>query len=98
MNGEPEDLAPAVLDRLVVQIRIDEPHPDAIRQLPDYLREIASAYASKTDSDRYSLRNFVEFAGLYQRTNDLARSAQVALPRIAEQMVDALAIKQVEAR
>jgi len=96
MNGEPEDLAPAVLDRLVVQIRIDEPHPDAISHLPEYLRDIAMAYASKQGPDRYSLRNFVEFAGLYDSTNDLNRSALVALPRIAEQMVDALAIKQVE--
>lgn len=98
MNGEPEDLAPAVLDRLVVQIRVDEPHPDAITALPDYLREIAKSFASRTDIDRYSLRNFVEFASLYSKTQDLQRSAMVALPRIAEQMVDALAISQVEGR
>jgi MoxR-like ATPase len=98
MNGEPEDLAPAVLDRLVVQIRVDEPHPDAIMALPNYLREIAQSFASRNDIDRYSLRNFVEFASLYAKTNDLERSALVALPRIAEQMVDALAISNVEAR
>ena len=96
MNGEPEDLAPAVLDRLVVQIRVDEPHPDAITALPDYLREIAKSFASRQDIDRYSLRNFVEFASLYGKTQDLQRSALVALPRIAEQMVDALAISKVE--
>ena len=98
MNGEPEDLAPAVLDRLVVQIRVDEPHPDAITALPDYLRDVAKSFASRTDIDRYSLRNFVEFASLYGKTQDLHRSALVALPRIAEQMVDALAISQVEGR
>lgn len=98
MNGEPEDLAPAVLDRLVVQIRVDEPHPDAITALPDYLRDIAKSFASRQDIDRYSLRNFVEFASLYGKTQDLQRSALVALPRIAEQMVDALAISQVEGR
>ena len=96
MNGEPEDLAPAVLDRLVVQIRVDEPHPDAIRALPEYLRDIAFSFASRTDSDRYSLRNFVEFHSLFTHSNDIVRSAQVALPRIAEQLVDAVAIKQVE--
>lgn len=96
MNGEPEDLAPAVLDRLVVQIRVDEPHPDAITALPDYLREVAKSFASRQDTDRYSLRNFVEFASLYGKTQDLQRSALVALPRIAEQMVDALAISKVE--
>lgn len=97
MNGEPEDLAPAVLDRLVVQIRVDEPHPDAITALPNYLRDIAKSFASRMGDDRYSLRNFVEFASLYGKTQDLQRSALVALPRIAEQMVDALAITQVEA-
>ena len=97
MNGEPEDLAPAVLDRLVVRIRIDEPHDDAIMALPEYLRELARNYTSRTDSDRYSLRSFVEFAGLYGRSKDIQRSALVALPSIAEQLVDALALTNAEA-
>lgn len=96
MNGEPEDLAPAILDRLVVQVRVDEPHADAITALPEYLRDIAMSYASRTDSDRYSLRSFVEFARLYERSKDIQRSALVALPRIAETLVDAMAISNAE--
>ena len=97
MNGEPEDLAPAILDRLVVQVNITEPHPDAINRLPEYLRELAHSMCSRTDSHRYSLRNFIEFEKLYKESNDLATSALVALPRIAEEVIDALAIKTVEA-
>jgi MoxR-like ATPase len=97
MNGEPEDLAPAVLDRLVVRIRIDEPHDDAIMALPEYLRELARNYTSRVGDDRYSLRSFVEFAGLYGRSKDIQRSALVALPSIAEQLVDALALTNAEA-
>ncbi len=97
MNGEPEDLAPAILDRLVVQVNITEPHPDAIKRLPEYLQEIAHNMCSRTDSHRYSLRNFIEFEKLYKESNDLATSALVALPRIAEEVIDALAIKTVEA-
>lgn len=92
MNGEPEDLAPAILDRLVVQIEIGEPHPDAIRALPEYLRDIAGSISSRRDSLRYSLRNFVEFNSLYETSGDLHKSAQVALPKIAEQLADALAM------
>lgn len=97
MNGEPEDLAPAILDRLVVQVNITTPHPDAIERLPQYLREIALNMCSRTDNFRYSLRNFIEFEKLYSESKDLATSALVALPRIADEIVDALAIKEVEA-
>ena len=97
MNGEPEDLGRAIQDRLVVQIEINEPHPDAIDSLPKYLRDMAYSMASRTGKDRYSLRNFVEFSKLYERTNDLSRSAQVCLPRIQEQLIDALSLSKVEA-
>lgn len=95
MNGEPEDLAPAILDRLVVQIGVNEPHPDAINALPEYLQDVARSASSRTDFMRYSLRNFVEFHSLYEKSGDLARSAQVALPKIAEQLVDAIAMNGV---
>jgi hypothetical protein len=87
------DLAPAVLDRLVVQVEITTPHPDAINALPEYLRDIAQRVTHGNYRDRYSLRNFVEFAGLYERSNDFAKSAEVCLPRLAEELSDALAIR-----
>ena len=95
MNGEPEDLGQAILDRLVVRVNITEPHADAIKALPEYLRDLAATVTARTDEDRYSIRSFVEFARLYERSNDATRSAMVTLPTLVEQLVDSVAIKQV---
>jgi len=92
MNGEPEDLAPAVRDRLVVRVNIEEPHPDAIASLPVYLRDMAMAYSMRDDEDRYSLRSFIAFNSLYTSSGNLSYSAQVCLPTIAESVVDAFAL------
>ena len=96
MNGEPEDLSPAVLDRLVVRVEIEQPHPDAIAALPTELQEIALEYSMRDDADRYSLRSFFAFAHLLKQSNNLAASAQICLPRIANSIVSALAITQAE--
>jgi MoxR-like ATPase len=96
MNGEPEDLSPAVLDRLVVRVEIEQPHPDAIQALPAELRDIALEYAMRDDADRYSLRSFFAFAELLKNSGNLQASAQVCLPRIAKSIVGALTITQSE--
>jgi len=97
MNGEPEDLTRAIRDRLVVQLEINEPHPDGLLALPEYLREIAYSFGSRSGNDRYSLRNFVEFASIYAKTGNLQHSAQVCLPRIQETLMDTLLLAKVEA-
>ena len=97
MNGEPEDLAPAVLDRLVVQVNITEAHPDAIASMPEYLRDIAKQYTSaEAGDDRYSLRSFIAFHTAYKASGDLETSAHLTLPKIAEGLVDALAMLTAE--
>lgn len=95
MNGEPEDLGAAIRDRLVVRLEIDTPHEDGINALPEYLRDLARSVTSRKGSDRHSLRSFVEFANLYQRSNDAMRSAMVTMPELAESLCDSMAIKQV---
>jgi len=94
MNGEPEDLGQAILDRLVVRVNITEPHFDAVMALPEYLRELAATVTARNDEDRYSIRSFVEFARLYERSKDATRSAMVTLPTLVEQLVDSVAIKR----
>ena len=94
MNGEPEDLAPAVLDRLVVRVGINESHPDAIAALPEYLRDLAAKVTHGNCYDRYSLRSFVEFARLYEASKDLDKSVQVCLPTLSEELSDAVALRQ----
>jgi MoxR-like ATPase len=97
MNGEPDDLTRAIRDRLVVQLEINTPHPDGVMSLPEYLREIALSFGSRSGKDRYSLRNFVEFAQLYSKTGNLQHSAQVCLPRIQETLMDTILLAKVEA-
>ena len=97
MNGEPEDLGRAIQDRLVVQLEVNSPHPDGIKALPEYLRDLAMSFGSRAGHDRYSLRNFVEFSALYERTKNLQYSAQVCLPRIQETLMDTLMLAKVEA-
>ena len=96
MNGEPDDLSPAVLDRLVVRVEIERPHPDAILALPENLREIALEYSMRDDADRYSLRSFFAFAHLLNKSNDLKTSAHICLPRIAKSIISSLSIVAAE--
>ena len=60
MNGEPDDLAPAILDRLTVRCQVNNPHPDAIASLPDYLRSLATKMTDPSAPTRYSLVHSVE--------------------------------------
>lgn len=98
MNGEPEDLAPAVLDRLVVRSEITEAHPDAIAALPEYLRALAQHSTSKEAEHRYSLRSFFAFHTLYHASGSLEAAAAVTMPTIAEQLVDCVSLAKVETK
>jgi len=81
MNGEPEDLAPAILDRLIVRCQVNTPHPDALVSLPDYLRPLAIKMTCPSQGiDRQSLRSFVEFHSMYQASGNLDYTAQVIFP------------------
>lgn len=58
------DLPDALRDRFPVQIRINEPHPHALEQLPEEWREIARASADIEIECRASIRAFLEVARL----------------------------------
>lgn len=59
------DLPDALRDRFPVQIRINEPHPNAIARLPEEWREIARASADLDDIEaRASIRAFLEVTRL----------------------------------
>jgi MoxR-like ATPase len=92
MNGEPEDLAPAILDRFVVRCQVDTPHPEAIQALPEYLRSLATSLTDPDATHRYSIRNFVVFEQLFSKTKDLPKSVQSVFPESADQILDALLI------
>jgi hypothetical protein len=78
MNGEPEDLAPAILDRLTVRIAISQPNPNALLALPEYLRGIATKWTDRDAYPRYSLRSFVDFHAMNTSSANLEMSARVA--------------------
>lgn len=94
MNGEPEDLAPAVLDRLIVRCRVDTPNPAAIASLPDYLRGLATKMTNPSEVNRKSLRAFVDFHAMYAVSKNMEYSAQVVFPEEWQSMVDVLKVAQ----
>lgn len=97
MNGEPEDLAPAILDRLTVKCRVDTPHPDAIASLPEWLRSMALKMTAPDAETRYSLRSFVDFNAMYKASTNLELSAQVVFPEAYQQIVDVLKVSSHKA-
>lgn len=98
MNGLPEDLAPAILDRLVVRCEVNSPHPDALSSLPKYLQELASKMTDpEMGTDRASLRSFVEFEAMYRHSGNLEFSAQVVFPQCHSDMVDVIRVARSSA-
>jgi MoxR-like ATPase len=94
MNGEPDDLEPALLDRFAVRIKITRPHPDALATLPEYLRKPAARLA-QLDEGRASVRAFQVIAQLEQ-TCGLRRAIELVLPQHADAFADALAVAELE--
>jgi len=93
MNGEPDDLEPALLDRFTVHIEITEPHPQALEQLPEYLRNPAKVFATLRDNERASLRAFMTVAQLEPKLG-LARALEIALPKQKHEIEIAIKVAQ----
>lgn len=65
MNGEPNDLPPALRDRFPVCLEVDRPHPEAIEALPANLRKAATDTAVHDDPERrVSTRAWAAYAAL----------------------------------
>lgn len=94
MNGEPEDLAPAILDRLTVRCSVNEPHPQALLSLPDYLRGLASKMTHPDTDGRVSLRAFVEFESMFKASGNMALTSQVIFPDDWSAIADLLTVEQ----
>lgn len=63
MNGQPDDLPPALLDRFEATLLIDKPHPKAIASLPEDLRVVATDTVGIADAERrVSVRSWHNFA------------------------------------
>jgi len=94
MNGQPDDLEPALLDRFTARVKIDEAHPDAINQLPDYLRTAARALTAR-ETDRASVRAFQTLEQV-AKVHGLERALELILPEHRDAFTDALAVAALE--
>lgn len=96
MNGEPDDLEPALLDRFAARVKIDQPHPDAIAGLPDYLHHLARTLGQLDDPrERASVRAFQTVAQVAEK-HGLARAIELVLPNHAAALADAIAVQAIE--
>jgi MoxR-like ATPase len=90
MNGEPEELHEALRSRFPVTIKIDQPHPDAIAELPEDLRALANnTVCHREEKRRISLRHWYAFANLRNELNEELAATAVFGAR-AEDVLSAL--------
>lgn len=84
MNGEPEALPPALRDRFVATIEIDAVAPGALERLPHDVREAARATVALPEERRVSVRAWLEFAELRERTDERIAAVTVFGDRASE--------------
>ena len=88
-----EELPSALKDRFPCAIRINEPHPDALTNLPSNIREYARKMADAGER-RISLRQFYAY-GKLARTSGDERAAKLIFGDRAEAFLDAVKIDTV---
>jgi MoxR-like ATPase len=95
MNGEPEDLDPALRDRFSCRIRIDTPHPTAIAMLPEKYQQPAFKMCNRPSDERLSIRAFLDLAVLEQET-DLETALRIICPQQAYAIKSAIEVSELE--
>jgi len=88
MNGMPDDLTPALLDRFPVKINIDKVHPKALEALPIKLRSVYNDY----NDGKFSVRKWVAFGQLLDKEVDVNIAAKTIFVDNHEDIVDALLV------
>jgi MoxR-like ATPase len=89
---ELDDLPPALRDRFPVAVRIDQPHPSALRLLSPDLRRVALNGSLGESSRRISLRTFYTFDRLRRHSNAQRAASLLFGPVEATAFLDALSI------
>jgi MoxR-like ATPase len=88
-----EELPPALLDRFPVRIRINQPHPEALRTISRDLRKIAVQSADAGDR-RISLRALQAFDKV-RKTYSEETAARIVFGPRAESILDAMKVDRV---
>jgi MoxR-like ATPase len=89
------ELPTALADRFPVRIRINTPHPNALKQLSSDLHEYAIRMADAGER-RISLRAFYAFDKLRKGLGK-EKAANIVFGKRAESILDAIAINKVSA-
>lgn len=76
-NGGPDDLIEALKDRFTVAVKIDAPHKEAIKKLPNDLHNAARASAKAEGHRRVSIRGWHCYADLRTKIGDKAAAMAV---------------------
>ena len=93
MNGEPDDLPPALQDRFVMRAKLMEPHPDALKRLPVDIRGAVTQRIGGADLRFNSVRCWLAFDKLRQSgTVTEAEAAQLVFEGAASNVLDALVL------
>lgn len=90
---EMRELPPALADRFPVRIRIDQPHPDALKLLSRDLRRICTQMADAGER-RISLRQWMSFDSL-RKGLEVERAAEIVFGDRAQSILDGIAVNGV---
>lgn len=95
MNGELEDLQPALQDRFAIAIEVRKPHPDAIKALPADLQSAAKTVEDYENAERpATLRRWAAFALLRELPEvGPEHAAKAVFAHRAGELLDAIAFK-----
>ena len=91
-----DELPTALKDRFPIAIRINTPHPEALKRLSPDLRKAAAASADADKSRRFSIRTFMEFDNMRKTLGD-ERAAKIVFTKRASDILDAIKISAVAA-
>lgn len=98
MNGELEDLQPALQDRFSISIEVRDPHPDAISALPTDLQSVAKKVEDYENAERpATLRRWMAYAMLRDLPDVGAQEAAKAVfAHRAGELLDAISFKEAK--
>lgn len=93
MNGEPSDLMPALRDRFPVTIRINKPHPDAVKALPEDLQNHAARTATLEEGRRVGIRQWMAYAQLREEI-DAVMALEACFGTQADEILNAMTMSE----
>lgn len=91
MNGTPDELPEALMDRFPVKLEIDTVHPDAIATLPE---KLSAVYFDQRDSQGFSIRKWSALQSLLDNSIKLEDAINVVFPNDSYAVAEAMGINQ----